>query len=709
MIRTVCQGCHSECGVLVEVADNRIVHIEGDPAHPSSRGYICLKGKNQHHFLTHPDRIVSPLKRVGEKGAGKWARVSWEEALNGITRKLTEIRGEWGATSIGTFHGTAPRQGLFFCRFLAAALETPNVCNTDLHICYAPSMVSEFATFGASVMQEQGPDYRCAKCILVCGANPTVSHPPRGRDLLEGVRKNGARLIVVDPRRTKLAARADMFFQARPGSVFLVIMGMLHTVITEGLYDAVFVEKYCHGFDALCRVVSTYVPERLEESTWVAAADVRAAARLFATTRPAVIHHRVGVEQELNSTQTIRALNILGAITGNIGVKGGNLLPTPVPGFVSTGGLVHLSGVPADLAKKRLGADDYPLISGPDAAFLFVHPAIAARAMLEGKPYPLKALFLAGGNPVVNMQDTRRTRDAFKNLDLLVVNEFFMTPTAALADWVLPATMWPERDECCDEGYMGCVAARQQTVAPPSECRDDMQIAMDIVERLPWANRDALPWRTPREFNDFRVREMGFSFHAFKRMGYVQVPLQYRQYETSRLRTPTGKIELSSTLFEKYGYSPLPFYTENPCSPVSAPELLWKYPYILITGGRTMPYYLSAGRQIAALRRHAPDPLVELHPDTAAKENLSDGAWVWIETPLVTGQRVRFKVALTTELDPRVVHAQHGWWFPEKPAPDHGCFESNINAVLTDEGPREEICGSVALRAVLCRLYPVSE
>ncbi len=708
IVRTVCQGCHSECGVLAHVVDGRVSKITADSNHPSSRGYICIKGTNYAQFTYHRDRLKYPLKRVGEKGKGKWARISWDQALDEIAAGLTAVKEAYGARSIGAFHGTAPRESLLSCRLLASALGTPNVANTDLHICLAPSMVAEFATVGQTVMQEIGPDYLSSKCILVCGGNPLISHPPRGRDLLEGVKKNKAKLIVIDPRRIPLAAQADIWFQIRPGTDAALILGMLHTIISEGLYDKTFVEQYCHGFDALKEHVKAWPPEKAAEITWLSAAQIKEAARLFAGTRPATVHHRVAVEHNLSSTQTDRALIILAAITGNVGVKGGNLLQTHLPGYVATGGpngVMSFCELPPELARERLGADQYPLISGPKPLFLFVHAALAAKAMLHGEPYPLKALFLAGGNPVVNMQNTRRTWEAFKSLDLFVVADFFMTPTAELADYVLPATTWLERDECCNQQYMNCIAARQKAVEPMYESRDDVQMVIDLTRRIPWANRDYMPWESAEEFNDFRVRKTGMTFREFKEKGYVLIDQAYKQYEKEGFNTPTRKVELYSTIFESNGYDPLPTYVEPSESPISTPKLLKEYPYILITGARTIEYYHSSGRQIELLRKRVPDPEIEVHPQTAQREGLEEGEWVWIETPQIKGERVRFKVKLFSGLDPRVVHVPHGWWFPENPAPDHGCFESNIDVVLSDDPPREPICGSVRTRGTLCKMY----
>lgn len=705
VIRTACQGCHSECGVLVTVSEGKVVKIRGDAEHPVSRGHICVKGRNYADFLYHPDRLKYPLRRTGEKGEGKWQRVSWDDALDEIAVRLTAVKETHGSESIATLNGTGPRPSVFSTNFLAGALGTPNNVSTDLHICYAPSMVAEFCTVGGPVMQEVGPDYRNAKCIFICGGNPLVSHPTRGRDILEGIEKNNAKLIVVDPRRTRLAGRADLWLQIRPGTDGALILAMIHTIIAEELYDRKFVDQWCYGFDELREHVKAFPPEEVSDTTWLPVEQIKEAARLYATTKPGALHHRVAIEHNLNSTQTNRALLILIAITGNLGIAGGNLLPTGIPGYVSTGAVLNRSRLPPEVVNRRIGGKQYPLISGPEGKFIFVHAALAAQAMLTGEPYPLKAMYCAGGNPVVNMQNTRRNWRAFKQLDLFVVTDFFMTPTTELADYVLPATTWLERDECCDQQYMGCVAARQQAVEPIAETRDDVQIVIDLAERIPWADRNNLPWDNVEQFNDYRVEGMGMTFEEFKSVGYVSVPWEYEQYRRGALDTPTGKVELFSTIFEKHGHDPLPVYVEPPQSPSGTPELLKDYPLILITGARYIEYFHSEGRQISPLRKRVPNPEVEIHPETAGRANIGEGDWVWIETPQVPGERVRFKVKLTPKIHTRVVNAAHGWWFPEDSAPDHGCFESNIDVVLTDDPPREKVCGSVAIRGTLCRVY----
>ncbi len=707
IVRSVCQACHCECGVMVHVDDRKVTKIEGDSNHPMNRGFICVKGRAEPERTYHPDRLKYPLQRVGARAEGRWKRVSWDEALTAIATALTEIKEKYGPESIATIHGTGPRASLCSA-LLPFALGSPNRISVDLHICYAPSLVAEGVTVGHSIMMEEGPDYQAANCILVWGGNPLISHPPRGIEISEAKRKRKAKLIVIDPRKTSLASQADLWLQIRPGTDVALALGMTNVIIDRKLYDREFVDQWCSGFDKLRERAKEYAPEKVAEITWIPAEKIREAAEIYAMTKPATLHHRVAVEHNVNSTQTDRALTILVALTGNIDVKGGNLLPVHIEGYIPT---IALAGSgrwlrpSSQVEAKRLGGEEFPLISGPEARLPFVTSFLAVEAMLTEKPYPLKALYCAGGNPVINVQKSKQVCDALKRLELFVVADFFMTPSAELADYVLPVTTWLERDECCDIPYMNYISARQKAIEPLYECWDDLKIVIELIKRIPWANREIVQWGDVNECYNWMVRGMGLTFDEFKRKGYIIEPMRYKKYGGRGFDTPSGKVELYSTIFEKFGYDPLPHYSEPPESPVSTPGLMKEYPLILISGGRSMEYFHSEGRQIPQLRNLAPDPEVEIHPETAKKANIEDGDWVWIETPKVKGERVKFKAKLTTNIHPQVVHAPHGWWFPEKPAPEHGCFDSNINVVLSADPPREKICGSVPTRGTLCRIY----
>jgi anaerobic selenocysteine-containing dehydrogenase len=490
-------------------------------------------------------------------------------------------------------------------------------------------------------------------------------------------------------------------------------MGMIQEMIDKELYDKAFVQKWCHGFEELKERAREYPLEKVAGITWVPADKIREATRMYATAKPAVLHKRVATDHNINSTQSARALAILVALTGNLDIPGGNLLPVSLPGYIGQGALVgedRRFRPSLEIEKKRLAAKEYPLITGSEALFPFVPAPLAHEALRDGKPYPIKALFCGGGNPVINMQNVKSVWASLKNnLDLHVVADFFMTPTAEIADYVLPAAHWLERDDTCDLEYMNYIAVRQKVVEPMEECWHDMKISIELAKRLPWANRTFLPWNDVEEFNEDLVKGTGFTFRELKEKSCLikMNPRKFKRFEEEGFHTPTGKVELYSTAFEKNGFDPLPFYKEPPESPVSTPELFKDYPFILYTGGRHIEFFHSEGRQIPALRERVPDPLVEMHPDTARDMGIEDGEWIWIETPQVKGERVKMRAKVTTNVHPQMVHARHGWWFPEKPSPEHGCFDSNINVVTTDDPPREKICCSVRTRGTLCKVYKV--
>ena len=700
IIRSICQACHCNCGVLVHVEDGKAVRVTGDPNHPMNYGYICVKGQAQPKLLYHPDRVKYPLKRTGERGEGKWQRISWDNALDEIAARLTGIQEKYGAESIAVMTGTGPRTGNNVARLFCLIMGTPNRISVDNHICFAPSTVAEISTYGVmTTMMEIGPDYRNADCIMVWGANPLASHPPRGQEIVRAKRKRGAKLIVIDPRRTDLAAMADLWLQVRPGTDVALALGMINIIINEELYDKEFVGKWCYGYDQLRDHVQAFSPERVAEIAWLSADRIREAARLYAITKPASLHHRIGLEHNINSTQADRACAILIALTGNLDIKGGNLFPSLPEGFINPCNQLNL---PQAIQEKRIGNKEYPLAKG------FVHCALAVEAMLEGKPYPLKAMYCTTGNPVVNMQNSKKMWQALKNLELLVVADFFMQPTAELADFILPATTWLEKDDMGDFPnlmYTNYIAAGQKAVEPLYECRDDREILLEMQKRISWQDRVPMPWQNISEMNNAMVDSLGITFKDLQDKGYVVEPMKYKKYVDKAFNTPTGKVELFSTRFRDYGYDPLPTYHEPPESPVSTPELLPEYPLILITGGRNIAFFNTEGRQVSCLRRLLPEPYIEIHPDTAKEAGIAEGDLVWLETPQVRGERIKLKTRLTTDVHLRVVHAPHGWWFPEKPGPEHGCFDSNVNVVLSGDPPREPVCGSARTRGTLCKIY----
>ena len=707
-LKTICQGCHMSCGIRVQVEEGKIVKIEGDPDHPWSRGLICPKGIAYQQVVYHPERLTHPMKRAGGKGEGRWQKISWEEVLDEIAAKLLAIKNAYGPEAIAASCGGNPRRSMPATRFLTDSIGSPNWAYSDAFFCWGPHVVAEHVTYGARITSDNNLDLENSGCILVWGGNPVHTHTVIARNLMEA-RARGTKIIVVDPRMTATASKAHLWLSVRPGTDAALALGLINLVIKEQYYDKEFIEQWCLGFDLLKERAQAYTPEHVAEITGVPAGDIIKAARWYGKTKPSCLYLRVGNELIFNSTQTSRAIACLIAITGNIDVKGGNLFLCPPRGLLGRMFFVKKEWRPSDeMETKRIGAKEFPLLAGPKSPSGLYHTPLLFKAMLSGQPYPVRAL-VAANNLTVSMPNTREVYQALKSLDLLVAYELFMTPTAELADFVLPVTTYFEMDELIDR-YPNYITARRKVIEPVGECWDELKITYEIVKRMdleftPWPELQTRGWRG---YEDFRLKDTGWAFQDIPSGEFVLAPLEYKKYERNGFNTPSKKVELYSSLFEEFGYDPLPQHIEPFESPVSTPELIQEYPYILISGGRVLAFFHSLGHQIPWLRELVPDPIIEIHPDTAAALKISEGDWVWIETPRGKG-RIKQKAKLTRAIDPRVVHCLAQWWYPEDKTPAHGLWESNINVLISSDPPYEPVCGTCAVRGLLCKIYSAKE
>jgi anaerobic selenocysteine-containing dehydrogenase len=702
IVRTVCQECHVGCGVLVSVRDGQAVKIEGDPEHPLNQGMMCPKGLSEIQLVYHPDRLKYPMKRAGDRGEGKWQRISWDEALDTTAARLTAIRNKYGPLAIAGSGGGKPTKPLRSLFLFINALGSPNVGWTDSHYCFGPFIIAEVFTYGGIISQEHQSDCRNSNCIVVWGANPVNSHPTWARMLIQA-KARGAKLITVDPRFTLPASKADVWLQLRPGTDAALALGMLNVIINEELYDREFVNRWCLGFEELRERVQEYPPDEVAAITSLSRDDIIKAAMLYATTKPATIYSRAALEMQANATQTLRAISILRAVTGNIDVKGGNIFNCPVPGLLAynypLGSKDHRP--PDELEARRLGAAEFPLLSGPRSPFVSTHSPTLIKALLTDKPYPIKAWFIIN-NVLLCLPNSRQVYEALKRPDLVVVSELFMTPTAQMADIVLPAATWLETDEVVS-CYRNLAVCRQKAIEPVGECRDELGVYLEILKRMGEKFTFA-PVETTEQELDYRLSKTGLTFQDLKAKHIVTSEMEYKKYLKTGFRTPSGKVELYSSVFKEFGYDPLPAHVEPPESLIATPELAKEYPLVLIAGRRVIGYMHSMGRQIPWLRDLVPDPLVEMHPATAEKLGIKEGDWVWIELPNSKG-RIKNRAKLTKGIQPTVVQCDAHWWFPEKPASDYGHWEVNINALIDGSGRGDTIAGTEPLVGLLCKVY----
>ena len=690
VVKSSCRMCHGGCGVLVYTKNGKAVRIAGDPACPINHGTLCAKGIASIQLAYHPDRLTYPVRRIGPKGSGKWERISWDAALDTIAERILNYKEKFGAESVVMGYGTGREFEWVIYRF-ANLLGTPNVLTAG-HFCYGPRIATSIITCGSNPIVDYEND---PKCIMVWGNNLTISNPDeyKGEPFSVSLDR-GAKLIAVDPRLTRIAARADIWLQLRPGTDTALALGMLHVIIHEKLYDKEFVNNHVHGWEAFVERVKEYPLKKVEEITWVPREKIEQAARLFATTKPAGIQWGVAIEQQINCADNDRVLMALMGITGNLDVPGGQVLfRTPKTWTVSQMG-AHKE-LPKQQAAKRLGGDRFRL----GGNFAIINPKCVWDAVLTEKPYPVKALFFISSNPLITRANAREVYRALEKVEFMAVSDLFMTPTAELADIVLPAATWLEMDYIADFWKRHGYIFPRRKVIQVGECRSDHHILNDLAHRV---GQGEHWWEKFEHALDHMLEPLGITWQAFKQMDYIRGEVKYEKYKEKGFSTPTKKFELYSTRIEEWGYDPLPRFQEPPESPYRTPELYKEYPYILITGRRLAGFFHTENRQLPWMRELHRDPVVEIHPETARKEGICEGDWVIIESP--RGQ-VRQRAKLFEGIDPRVISAEHAWWFPEKKDPGHGWDESNIN-ILTDNA--YETCdpamGATHVRTLLCRI-----
>jgi len=664
---------------------------------------MCGKGIASIQHINNPNRVKYPIKRTGKRGGGKWQRISWDEALDTIATRMKDSIEQHGSNSVTMSQGTARGYTRYTFRFLNS-IGSRNAL-TPSHFCYAPRRMVGAATAGGRLYCDYhgwGGEFPRTQIAWAKQLEITNADGEMGVWFLDSLKK-AKNFILVDPRATPMATRANLWLQLRPGTDAALALRMMHVIINEGIYDKEFVSNWTYGFDKLQERVQEYPPEKVAGITWVPREKIIQAARMFALDTPGCIQIGEPVEASINSTQNVRALLCLAGITGNIERPGSMMNWVPS----DAGQMEDLAlevKIPEESKKTLAGADEFRL-----GALAGCHPNTIFNELREGNSL-VKVIHWQGNNALTCYANTRNLLKGLLNLEFMSTADLFMSPIAEYSDIVLPVAHWLETDDIYDMHPRFFIAAVNKAVEPPGEAWPDNKIINELGKRVApqyW-------FEDVEKMLDYQLRKANIKWKEFKetgclaRMGKDQ---PYYKYKTDYWKkgggfaTPTGKVELYSTVLDDLDYDPLPYYAEPNESPYSTPELAREYPLKLSTGGRLSCYFHSQYRQIPWLREIQPYPLVQIHPDTAGELGIKDGDWVWIET--LRG-RIKQKAKLFAGIDPRVVIAQASWWYPEMPAPEHGIFESNTN-VLTSDDAFDPAIGSTNFRALLCKIYRVEE
>jgi anaerobic selenocysteine-containing dehydrogenase len=601
ILKTICYICKRSCGMDVYVKDGKIEKIEGALDNPVSKGYLCAKGMAAKELVYAPDRLKYPMKKEGDS----WKRISWDDALTTIAKKLHDGKQKYGPESLvihtgkgSYFKGELRTHVNKFCSIYG----TPNTSYTS-SLCSAAAGMAATLTYGGRA----SADIKNTNCVIVWGSNPMASSPvPVASDILEA-KERGVKVIVIDPRVTATAQHADLHLRVRPGTDCALALAFMNVIINEKLYDEKFVQEWTIGFDELSKVVKDYSPEKVEELTWVPSGLIKEAARLYGKTRPACIAKRNALLVQVNGIQTTRAICILQAITGNLDVKGG--------GIISSG-----SG---DNSKKKLpvkpiGAVEYPVWYEMES---HAQANLVPDAILNNDPYPIKNMIIIGGNPVLTFPNTKKWKKALNSLEFVVAMDYFMTETAKFADIVLPASTFFEIDE----------------IGAP-------QVIPALWESIP-------AWKFVYEL----ARKMEMEKFFWEEESEKK---KFKRYEKKGFKTPSGKVEIYSGTLKEYGYDPVPVHHEPVESPISSPELVKEYPLILLAGIQLPMYMHSQLRNLPSLRSIMPHPVVEINDVTARDLSIADGEEVIAETKRGS---IKLRAKITKDILPGVVAISHGW------------------------------------------------
>ena len=683
IVKTICGMCGGDnCGIDVYVEDDRIVKVRGSQDSPMNQGLLCPQASAAVELTYNSERLDYPQARVGDE----WQRISWDEALDTIAGKLQTLKTEHGSHTLAVHLGRALLQFIrdgWAQRFMDL-YGTPNLVRNE-HMCAFPHAIGEMVTYGWRT-NYYGFDGDQTECFLLWASDPSKTHIPLTWREIRRAKKRGAKLIVIDPRRTRPAEMADIHAAPRPGTDLALALGLIHVILGEKLYDAEFCQRWTVGMEALEKRVHPYTPERVAEIAQVPPDAIRAIARMFATTKPAHLDAGNALEHMTNTAHTTRAMMILRAITGNLDVPGGHIFSDKVP-------LQNLRLKPsAPFAPPLIGADLHPLFA---AAGKCVPGDGLARSLVQGEPYPIKAMILAGGNPLLTWPNSTAMARAYEALDFMVVLDIFMTATARKAHLVLPMADAFERSQLIVRpGYFGSdkptnFVILRKRIKDPGERRSDWWFWRQLAHRMGYG--EFFPWETEEQAIDYQLAPLGITVDDLEQNPagiYVGELHEFRRYEREAFPTPSGKVELYSHLYESFGYDPLPLWEEPAECKRSTPDVAEKYPLILNVGRKDAFYTHSRGRQLPSLRERSPEPLVELHPQTAAQYGIADGVMVEVESPR---GRIQAKAWLTDAILPGIVGLNFGW------------EEANAN-LLTDHMQVDPVLASPPLRAGLCKV-----
>jgi anaerobic selenocysteine-containing dehydrogenase len=683
LIDTVCRLCSSCCPIEAEVENDRLIAAQRKSFLAPEQRLACPKLAAAPEIVYSPERLTTPLIKKTD-GSG-FRTATWDEALDLVAALFRQHKETSGAESIAWLRGMAADWGApwDYPNRLMHLFGSPNTIGNG-SICFVARDFAHTYTYGSMAF----PEAKSARCLIVWGKNDgnTAVGAAEG---IHWAKAHGAPLIVIDPVQTALARKADIWLQIKPGHDGLLAMAMIHEIIKDNLYDADFVENYTIGFTELKEAAAQYPAEKVAEAIWLTAEQIRQVARLYATTKPAAIIDGNGLDMHREVFDTTRAVAMLRALTGNLDHPGGDVLPQPIPAR----NIQMKDRLPAGMVPIT---DDYPLFNTFSDTWGNQVQGCVINAILEGTPYPLKMVVVQSGNPLVTMADSTRTRQAFSQLETLVVIDLFLTETAKLADVILPAASCFEKTQLNRSSIRNNPMFLQNAVIPPvGGSWPDWRIVFELGRRLGFEAE--FPWQTAEAAIDYQLEPAGVTVAQLRQNGKgLRIEEQrYQKYREQPFKTPSGKVEFFSARLAEAGLPPVPFQRGWREDPISFAEQSSAYPILGISGSRDIRFTNSQFRIIPALLNKSAGPVVDIHPDDAQAQDITEGEYIRIESPKGAIEMI---ARFSSTVRPGTIRLAWGW----------GAYQpaSNLNT-LTEDDRRGPVTGTSTSRSFMCRLRKI--
>ena len=744
-------GCHpAGCGLRVHVKDGKVTKVEGDPEHPITRGSLCPRCLALKEYIYHPDRVIHPLKRAKEdRGKDKWEQCSWDEATDLIANAAKKIMKDYGPETIIVFGGTGREANNWYPQWANLVFGTPNSVYAQAGwSCYGPRMTNTAFMMGGGYPEidyaQKFPDryddprFKAPEVVVLWGKEPLRSNPDGlyGHAIVEMMRNFGTKIITVDPRMTWIGTRAELAIQVRPGTDTALAMAIIAIMDKEDLVDRDFIEKWTYGYDQLVERCSEMTPEKASEICDVPVEQIYQFARLYGSAKPSSLAWGLATDENTNGAQLGMCLVALMTITGFIDAPGGTTLGMgdDQGNVVRDGGAIDADDKVDDATDstlmlalkngmmtqecwdtKRIGVDKYPCVG---QVMWTCQPDEMLKALETEKPFKIHMAQFISSNPIGTAiaAEPQRWWRALKKLDFNFACDLFQNPTTmACCDVFLPIASTIEHDGqvVTHYGLNSSFYGAENKCVQVGECKSDIE-AMRLVGKKIFPdfwNR----FETDEDYNNFHVFRSWLPWEQLRNNVVTMSNEPYYKYKEGKLRpdgnmgfpTQTGRVELYSYNYARFGEDPLPYFEPCAYGPITLPNLMKeKYPFVLTTGARRQEFFHSEHKQVPSLRQITPYPVVDINPADAKAKGIEDGDWVEISNMY---SHVRQKANVTPTIKQGVVHAMHGFWYPEEDGNEPNLFgnwKSNINMLMPNSVNAKSGFGNT-FKSMICDIKKV--